>query len=109
MAWGRKHTAAQTPAWSQDDYHAAFAGKLKEQIEQGVAPWQKPWKPGEAALAGKRYQQEAVPGREFGLPQRGPNREGVQRTPLGHLQTDQGHGRSGPQGREGYPRAVLQV
>ena len=21
MAWGRKTTAAQTPAWSQDDYH----------------------------------------------------------------------------------------
>ena len=50
MAWGRKHTAAQRPAWSQDDYHAAFAGKLKEQIEQGVAPWQKPWKPGERRL-----------------------------------------------------------
>ena len=50
MAWGRKHTAAQTPAWSQDDYHTAFAGKLKEQIEQGVAPWQKPWKPGERRL-----------------------------------------------------------
>ena len=43
MAWGRKTTAAQTPAWSHDDYHKAFAGKLKEQIEQGVAPWQKPW------------------------------------------------------------------
>ena len=42
MAWGRKHTAAQTPAWSQDDYHTAFASKIKEQIEQGVAPWQKP-------------------------------------------------------------------
>ena len=50
MAWGRKNTAAQKPAWSQDDYHAAFAGKLKEQIEQGVAPWQKPWKPGERRL-----------------------------------------------------------
>ena len=43
MAWGRTHTAAQKPAWNQDDYHAEFAGKLKEQIEQGVAPWQKPW------------------------------------------------------------------
>ena len=29
MAWGRKTTAAQTPAWNQDDYHTAFAGKLK--------------------------------------------------------------------------------
>ena len=50
MAWGRKTTAAQTPAWSQDDYHTAFASKIKEQIEQGVAPWQKPWKPGEQRL-----------------------------------------------------------
>ena len=50
MAWGRKHTAAQKPAWNQDDYHKAFAGKLKEQIEQGVASWQKPWKPGEERL-----------------------------------------------------------
>ena len=50
MAWGRKHTVAQKPAWSQDDYHAECAGKLKEQIEQGVALWQKPWKPGEERL-----------------------------------------------------------
>ena len=50
MAWGRTHTAAQKPAWSQDDYHTAFASKIKEQIEQGVAPWQKPWKPGERRL-----------------------------------------------------------
>ena len=50
MAWGRKTTAAQKPAWSQDDYHTAFASKIKEQIEQGVAPWQKPWKPGEQRL-----------------------------------------------------------
>ena len=33
MAWGRTHTAAQKPAWSQDDYHTAFASKIKEQIE----------------------------------------------------------------------------
>ena len=45
MAWGRKTTAAQKPAWSQDDYHTAFASKIKEQIEQGVAPWQKPCPP----------------------------------------------------------------
>ena len=60
MAWGRKPSATQKPAWSQDDYHAAFAGKLKEQIAQGVAPWQKPWKPGERRLpenlhTGKAY------------------------------------------------------
>ena len=45
MAWGRKATAAQKPAWSQDDYHTAFASKIKEQIEHGVAPWQTPCPP----------------------------------------------------------------
>ena len=45
MAWGRRTPSAQTPAWNQDDYHKAFAGKLKEQIEQGVALWQKPCPP----------------------------------------------------------------
>ena len=52
MVWGRKKSqpAADTPRWNQDDYHKEFAGKLKEQIERGVAPWQKPWKPGESRL-----------------------------------------------------------
>ena len=52
MAWGRKNTppSAEKPRWNQDDYHKEFAGTLKAQIEQGVAPWQKPWKPGESRL-----------------------------------------------------------
>ena len=50
MAWGRRKKSTQTPAWSQEDYHTAFAAKIKEQIEKGVAPWQKPWKPGERRL-----------------------------------------------------------
>ena len=50
MAWGRKKPAADKPRWNQDDYHQEFAGKLKEQIAAGVAPWQKPWKPGERRL-----------------------------------------------------------
>ena len=109
MAWGRGTTSAQTPAWSQDDYHAEFAGKFKDQIEQGVAPWQKPWKPGQRRLP------ENVASKK---PYRGGNSvylsvtqtaEGLQRSPLGHLQADQGHGRSGPQRREGHPRALLQV
>ena len=50
MPWGRRKPPADTPRWNQDDYHKAFAGKLKEQIAQGVAPWQKPWKPGERRL-----------------------------------------------------------
>ena len=47
---GQKKPPADTPRWNQDDYHKEFAGTLKEQIEQGVAPWQKPWKPGESRL-----------------------------------------------------------
>ena len=46
MAFGR----TQHAPWSQDDYHTAFAGTLRAQIEAGVAPWQKPWKPGEKHL-----------------------------------------------------------
>ena len=50
MPWGRRTPPADTPRWNQDDYHKEFAGTLKEQIAQGVAPWQKPWKPGERRL-----------------------------------------------------------
>ena len=50
MAWGRKKPAADKPRWNQDDYHKEFAATLKAQIAQGVAPWQKPWKPGERRL-----------------------------------------------------------
>ena len=50
MPWGRRKPPADTPRWNQDDYHREFSGTLKEQIAQGVAPWQKPWKPGERRL-----------------------------------------------------------
>ena len=55
MGWGQKKAARARPTWNQEDYHTAFAGKLKEQIEAGNAPWQKPWKPGESRLP-KRLQ-----------------------------------------------------
>ena len=38
MAWGKKTPPADKPR--------AFAAKLKKQLEAGIAPWQKPWKPG---------------------------------------------------------------
>ena len=50
MAWGKTRPPADKPRWNQDDYHREFAGQLKEQIAAGVAPWQKPWKPGERRL-----------------------------------------------------------
>ena len=49
MAWWRT-PSAQTPTWSRENDHAAFAATIKAQIEQGVAPWQKPWTPGERRL-----------------------------------------------------------
>ena len=45
MPWGRRKPPADKPRWNQDDYHKEFAGQLKEQIAQGVAPWQKPCPP----------------------------------------------------------------
>ena len=43
-----------------DEYHQQFADQIVEQIRQGNAPWQKPWKPGEEYLpknlsSGKEY------------------------------------------------------
>ena len=43
-----------------DEYHQKFADQIVEQIRQGNAPWQKPWKPGEESLpknlsSGKEY------------------------------------------------------
>ena len=43
-----------------DEYHQKFADQIVEQIRQGNAPWQKPWKPGEDNLpknlsSGKEY------------------------------------------------------
>ena len=49
MAWWRT-PSAQTPTWSREDDHTAFTVTLKAQIEQGVAPWQQPWTPGERRL-----------------------------------------------------------
>ncbi len=33
-----------------EEYHRRFADRIIEQIKRGVAPWQKPWKPGERVL-----------------------------------------------------------
>ena len=49
MAWWRRQSA-QTPAWNLEDYHTAFIATIKEQIEQGVAPWQQSWNPGARRL-----------------------------------------------------------
>ena len=50
-------------SWRERDkeYAKAFSERIRSQIEQGTAPWQKPWRPGETFLprnasTGKTYQ-----------------------------------------------------
>ena len=81
MGWGQKKAARDRPTWNQEDYHTAFAGKLTEQIRNGTAPWQKPWKPGERRLpenlhTGKAYRGGSRHGR-------GVRRAGVRVPDLG--------------------------
>ena len=73
----------------------------------GVAPWQKPWKPGEQISAenfstGKKYSG----GNSLYLMSRGDPRW-TRRQPLGNLQPDSGSGRTGPQGRERDAGSIL--
>ena len=52
---------AKKSFWQRgEDYAKKVSGELIEQIKRGVAPWQKPWKPGEQISAenfstGKKY------------------------------------------------------
>ena len=83
-----------------EDYAKKVSNEIIEQIKGGVAPWQKPWKPGESVGAenfstGKKY----TGGNSLYLMSRAIS-EGRGRQPLGNLQPDQGSGRAGPQGRE---------
>ena len=49
-----------SPWKRSEDYAKQVSGEIIEQIKKGTAPWQKPWKPGEAQApenfaTGKRY------------------------------------------------------
>ena len=52
---------AKQSFWKRgEDYAKKVSGELIEQIKRGVAPWQKPWKPGEPGTpenfsTGKKY------------------------------------------------------
>ena len=109
MAWGRKHPAAQKPRVESRRLSQSVCRQAQRADRAGCRAVAETVEARRGTTPEKHPDGEAVPGRQFGLPQRDPNREGLQRSPLGDLQADQGHGRSGPQGREGHPRAVLQV
>ena len=99
---------AKKSFWQRgEDYAKKVSDEIIDQIKGGVAPWQKPWKPGESVGAenfstGKKY----TGGNSLYLMSRGHQR-GARRQPLGNLQPDQRSGRAGSQGRERNTGSVL--
>ena len=99
---------AKKSFWQRgEDYAKKVSGEIIDQIKAGVAPWQKPWKPGEQISAenfstGKKYSG----GNSLYLMSRGDPRW-TGRQPLGNLQPDSGSRRTGPQGRERDAGLVL--
>ena len=90
-----------------EDYAKKVSGEIIDQIKRGVAPWQKPWKPGEQISAenfstGKKYSG----GNSLYLMSRAI-RDGRGDNRWGNLQPDSGSGRAGPQGRERDAGLVL--
>ena len=90
-----------------EDYAKKVSSEIIDQIKAGVAPWQKPWKPGEQNSAenfstGKKYSG----GNSLYLMSRAHPRW-TGRQPLGHLQPDSGSGWTGPQGRERDAGSIL--
>ena len=50
MAWGRGRRGSAKPAQTSEEYAKQFAETLIKQIEEGCAPWQKTWEPGQRQL-----------------------------------------------------------
>ena len=91
---------AKKSFWQRsEDYARKVSSELIDQIKRGVAPWQKPWKPGEQISAENFSTGQKYTGGQQPLPDepRYPRRAG--RQPLGYLQPDPGSGRTGSQGR----------
>ena len=44
MAWRKQRSG---PSQTNEEYWKEFADELTKDIENGTAPWQKGWKPGE--------------------------------------------------------------
>ena len=87
---------AKKSFWQRgEDYAQKVSDEIIDQIKRGVAPWQKPWKPGEQISAenfstGQKYSG----GNSLYLMSRAHPRW-TGRQPLGHLQPDPGSGRAG--------------
>ena len=106
---------AKKSFWKRgEDYAKKVSGELIEQIKRGVAPWQKPWKPGEQSTpenlaTGKAY----TGGNSLYLMSRqisegrGDNRWGTYRQIEAAGGQDRGGGRASSAGRKGNKSPVL--
>ena len=90
-----------------EQYVRKVADELMEQIKKGVAPWQKPWKPGEQGMPENLVDRQTLHTRQQPLPDEQGHPSGPQRQPLGNLQADRGPGRPGPQRGTRNEGAVL--
>ena len=50
MAWSRGRRGPAKPAQTSEEYAKQFAETLIKQIEEGTAPWQKTWEPGQRRM-----------------------------------------------------------
>ena len=50
MAWSRGRRGPSKPPQTSEEYAKQFAETLIKQIEEGTAPWQKTWEPGQRQL-----------------------------------------------------------
>ena len=101
--------SADKPRWNQDDYHQAFAAKLKEQIAQGVAPWQKPWTPGESRLPKNIQTDKAYRGGNSVYLSVTQTAKGYSDHRWATYKQIKEMGGQVRKGGEGHPRALLQV
>ena len=97
-----------SPWKRSEDYAKQVSGEIIEQIKKGTAPWQKPWKPGEAQAPENFATGEAVRGREQPVFDEPSNLREPDGQPVGDLQPDPRSGRSCPQGRERNEGALFQ-
>ena len=96
----RRRGLTMPPSAKQETYYQRFAEEIIQRIQEGTAPWQKPWKPGdrpwlpENMASGRAY----TGGNTLYLAV-AADRRGLRRQPLGDVPPDQGARRTCPQRR----------
>ena len=90
-----------------DEYHQQFADQIVEQIRQGTAPWQKPWKPGEEYLPKNLSSDKEYRGGNSIYLSVAQGAKGYSDNRWGTYKQIRGGRRPGPQRREGHPHPVF--